>query len=451
MQERGAIGATGRPGTARLVACALVAGASLAGCGWFGGDDEIVLEGERIPILVHERQVRPDAALASLQVVLPRPVANTEWAQPGGVPSHAMQHPAIADELKRAWSVDVGEGASDKRFLLSSPVVADGRVFTMDADTEVTALDAESGKKLWSAELMLEEEEGSAVGGGIAYQNGRLFVTTGFAQVIALDAESGEEIWRQSVPGPARAAPTVAAERVFVVTIDNQLHALDFGDGHSLWTHSGIVEIAGLLGGASPAVEKGVVVVPYSSGELYALRVANGRMLWSDNLSPVRRSDVVSLITAIRGLPVIDGGRVYAISHGGRMVAIDMRSGQRVWDKTFGGMHAPWVVGDYIYVLTIGSELVCLTRKDGRIRWVVALRPFEDMANKEDPIYWLGPVLAGDRLIVTGSHGEALAISPYTGELLGKLNLPDPVAVMPVVANGTIYFLTDDAELIALR
>lgn len=433
------------------VAVAVFAGAGLTSCGWFGGDDKVVLEGERIPILVHEKEVRPDAALGDLQVVLPRPAVNAEWPQRGGNPTHVMQHLAIPDALKRVWAVDVGDGTSDERLLLPSPIVAAGRVFTMDVDVRVTSLDAETGKKLWTAELMLKEEHESAIGGGLAYADGRVFLTTGYAQVIALDAETGDEIWRQTVPGPMRAAPTVSDGRVFVVTIDNQLHVLDAADGRTLWTHSGIVEIAGLLGGASPAVEKGVVVVAYSSGELYALRVANGRRLWSDNLSPVRRSDVVSLITDIRGLPVIDGDRVYAISHGGRMVAIDMLSGQRAWDKTFGGIHTPWIAGDYIYVLTTESELVCLTRKDGRIRWVVALKPFEDMKDKKKPIFWAGPVLAGDRLIVTGSHGEALSISPYTGELLGKLDLPDPVTVPPVVANETVYLLTDDAELIALR
>jgi outer membrane protein assembly factor BamB len=434
----------------RLVASLLLVNAGLAACGWFS-DDEPVLEGERIPILVHEKTVRPDAELGHLQVALPRPAVNAEWAQAGGVPGHAMQHLAIPDTPQVVWSRDVGKGAGSERRLLSPPIVAGGRVFTMDVASRVTALDPAAGEVLWTAELLLKEEDDSAIGGGLAFDEGRVFVTTGFAYVFALDAASGEVLWSQTVPGPMRAPPTVADGRVFVVTIDNQLHALDAGDGSTLWTHSGIVEIAGLLGGASPAVGKGIVVVPYSSGEIYGLRVANGRMLWSENLSPVRRADMVSVLTDIRGLPVIDGTRVYAISHGGRMMAVDLRSGRRIWDRTIGGVHSPWVAGDYIYVLTTGSALVCLTRADGRIRWVVTLRRYEDVKEREDPIFWSGPVLAGDRLIVTGSHEEALAISPYTGELLGKINLPGPTLIPPIVADQTIYILTDEAELIALR
>ena len=70
---------------------------------------------------------------------------------------------------------------------------------------------------------------------------------------------------------------------------------------------------------------------------------------------------------------------------------------------------------------------------------------------KRDPIVWAGPVLASDRLIVTGSHGEALAISPYTGEVLGRFVIGARVFISPIVANGIIYFLDDTGRVLALR
>jgi outer membrane protein assembly factor BamB len=59
--------------------------------------------------------------------------------------------------------------------------------------------------------------------------------------------------------------------------------------------------------------------------------------------------------------------------------------------------------------------------------------------------------LASDRLLVAGSNGEALAVSPYTGKVLGKESLPDGVSVAPIVANRTVYFLSDNADLSAYR
>ena len=239
--------------------------------------------------------------------------------------------------------------------------------------------------------------------------------------------------------------------RVFVVTVDNNLLALDARDGSTLWTHQGSQEIAALLGGASPAVDNGVVVVPYTSGELYALRVDNGRVLWQDNLISIRRTDAVAALAQIRGRPIIDRSRVIAISHAGVMAAIDVRTGRRLWAREIGGTESPWVAGDYIYTITNENELICVSREDGKVMWVIGLPLFEDPEDKEDPVVWTGPVLAGDRLIVAGSNEEALAVSPYTGRLLGVVELPDGVSVSPIVANGSVIFLANDAELVVYR
>ncbi len=424
----------------------------VSACGtWFGEADDPPLPGKRISVLLHQRVLAPDPNLADSEILLPAPTAVPDWPQPGGYANHAMHHVLVNDVLEPAWQSDAGAGSDDEERLISSPVVAAGKVFTMDAETNISAFDAQSGRRLWQVELTPDEEDDGHIGGGIAFDDGRLYATTGFAQVIALDPETGAVIWRQRVGGPMRAAPTVRGGRVFVVTIDNKLYALSTADGGTLWTHSGITEPASLLGGASPAVDAGVVVVPYSSGELIALKVENGRVLWADSLASVRRSGSVISLSHIRGRPVIDRGRVFAISYAGTMVSIDLRSGRRIWARDIGGIESPWVAGDYIYVLTNDTELVALSRKDGRIHWVQMLPRYEGEDDKDDPIIWTGPILASDRLIVAGSHGMALAVSPYSGRFLGRVEMPDGISVTPVVADGSIYFLSDDAELIAYR
>src|SRR5205823_6864650 len=130
--------------------------------------------------------------------------------------------------------------------------------------------------------------------------NDRLYVATGYAQVLALDPADGKVIWRQNVASPIHTPPTVADGRVFAVTVDNELNALAVADGKRLWSHNGIPETAGLLGGASPAVEGEVVVAAYSSGELFALRVENGRSIWSENLASARAANAVAGLADIR-------------------------------------------------------------------------------------------------------------------------------------------------------
>ena len=285
----------------------------------------------------------------------------------------------------------------------------------------------------------------------MAFYRDRVYVTAGFAQVVALDAKDGKEIWRQPIPGPMRTPPTAHGGRIFVVTVDNQVFALDSETGKALWTYAGIAEAASILGGGNPAVDGGVVVVPFSSGELVALRVENGRQLWSDSLATARRTDQISTLSHVRGRPIIDRGRVFAMSHGGIMVSIDLRSGRRVWDREIGGLESPWVAGDYLFALTSDAEIACLNRADGRILWVQELPRYNDEKKKKGPIVWTGPILASDRLIIGGSHGQALAVSPYSGQIIGREEMPDGVAVAPIVADGSVYFLANDADLVAYR
>ncbi len=423
----------------------------LAGCGIFFEEESFRIPGERVSVLSLQRQIEPDKRVSDLQVRLPRPVPVPSWPQAGGNSTHVQHHMALPATLREAWRTNIGEGSESTMRLLAPPVVANGRVYVMDVESKVSALNAANGDVIWEYDAKVPDDDDEAFGGGVAYEAGALFVSTGFADVIGIDADTGKERWRKRLTGPMRAAPAVLDGRVFVITIDNQLFALDGKTGERLWSHAGFSEIAGLLGGASPAVGTGTVIVPYSSGEIFALRVENGRPLWSDNLSSSQRLDALSTLADIRGMPVVDRGVVYAISHSGRMAAIDLRSGTRAWEKSIGGVEMPWVAGEFIFLLTNESQLVCLTRRGGRVRWVRDLPQFEEPDDRDDPIKWSGPVLAGDRLVITGSHGEAWSVSPYTGKVLGRLDLSDDVFLPPVVADDTIYFLTEDGDLIAMR
>ena len=245
----------------RILAVALAA-YGFAGCDWFGGPEEPPLPGTRISVLQHERSLAPDPGGEETQILLPAPSVTTEWPQAGGYANHAMHHVEVGDTLTRAWATNFGTGANDERRLLGPPVVANDRVFVMDTESAVSALNAQTGATLWHRDLTPEDEDDEHIGGGVAYNSGRIFVATGFAEVVALNAEDGAEIWRQRVNGPMRIAPTVRGGRVFVVTLDNTLNVLSTADGQPLWTHQGKTEDANLLGGASPAVDEGIVVVP---------------------------------------------------------------------------------------------------------------------------------------------------------------------------------------------
>jgi outer membrane protein assembly factor BamB len=436
-------------GAATLAGALMV---SACGGGFFGEtESKPPLPGERISIMALERVLAPDARIAELAIALPRPIANVDWPQPGGNAHHVMGHPAFGDAPARVWSVDIGAGADSDAALLASPIIRDGRLFTLDADGVLTAFDAANGSRQWRLDTRSPDEEDVVYSGAITTGEGKVFAATGVGEVIAASVDTGEELWRVSAQGPIRGAPTYADGRLFVTTIDNQALALSTKTGERLWSHSGISENAALLGGASPAVRDNVVVVPYSSGEIFALKAETGRVFWVDSLSEVRRASAVTSLADIRGNPVIDRNVVIAISHSGRISAIDFKSGARIWDRRIGGTHTPWVAGEFVFVLSNAGEVIAMTRRDGRIRWLTQLPQFENPEDKEGGIQYAGPVLAGDRLIVASSRGELRAISPYTGQELGIVDVDAPVFVSPIVAGETIYVLTDKGRLIAYR
>jgi outer membrane protein assembly factor BamB len=434
----------------------LMAAAVLYGCAdaksFLGmGSYKIPMPGSRVSVLQLNQSLAADPALANVKVLLPQPFANPDWPQAGGYPSHAMHHLAMGKNLNVAWTVSVGTGDSDNHKLLSEPIVADGRIYAMDARSRVSAFDAATGGQIWRIDVAKDVDSGKLLGGGLAYDNGKIFVATSFAQLIALDAKTGKELWHTGLSAPMRAAPAASDGRVFVITIDNNLYALAQDDGRQLWSHSGITQSAGLLGGTTPAVLGIEVIAAYSSGEMFALRADSGRTLWSENLAGKARSGAIATLADIRGRPIIDRNLVIAISHSGTMAAIDGKRGGRSWDANFGGSQSPWVAGDYIFVLTNEQELLCLVRADGHVRWISAMPKYADPPDNTQAILWQGPVLAGDRLILTGTDGKALAVSPYTGKLLGQIDLPSETHLPPIVARETVYILSDNGDLTALR
>jgi len=434
----------------RRLAWVVVMSLVLPGCAnWLGEKEAPPLPGKRISVLSREKILEPEIKGGAAEIRLPPPEPNDDWPQAGGYANHAMHHMEVGDRLDRVWRSGVGTGSSKRAKLLAQPVIADGLIFTLDSDTEVRAFDVRTGKTAWKANITPKSEGDTFSGGGIAYEDGQIFISTGFAQVVALDARTGQLRWRQTLSGPMRGAPTVRGGRVVVVTVDNQTHCLAAEDGAVQWTHQGIAEVASVLGGNSPAIDGNMVVVPYSSGELFALRLENGSVVWQDQLAAVRRTESVGALIAIRGRPVIDRNRVYAIGHADMTVALDLRTGRRLWEREIGGIQSPWIVGDYLYVITNNNEVSALDAKTGRLLWVTQLQMWKDMEDREGRIIWTGPVVASDRLIVASSHGKLLSLSPYTGEVLGSLSISDGVSISPAVALGTLFFLTDDADLVA--
>lgn len=466
--------------TRKLASIALLAAVAVfsSGCSvtdtmgkWFSSPHKSKIRGERVSIMSTDEAVKPDPTLKDEAVVLPAPYRNTEWTQPGGYAANVLHHLSAPGPLKVIWEADAGTGSHTKSRLTAAPIVAAGKIYVLDAKARVFAFNAASGEEAWHVSVAPPGDQDllnvlslglfgddtradgtKAAGGGIAYDEGKIFATTGFGEVVALDAASGKELWRKGFGVPISNAPVVNGGRLFVATVDNNMHAIATTNGRVLWDHQGITESAGIMVSTTAAVAGEFVIAPYSSGEVYALRVQNGRPAWNDMITRSKGITALSEIDDIAGRPVVDRNLVFAISHSGVMAAIQLDKGDRQWQRDIGGIQTPWVAGDYVFVITLDNQLMCLTRKEGRVKWIHQLPRWVDPEDtSSNPIVWSGPVLVSDRLIVVSSDGYAQALSPYTGDFLARMEIPDAAYIAPVVANDTLYILTNDAELVALK
>ena len=432
-----------------MIAAALAAG----GCSLLKkGRPKTPVLGERIPVLTSEGDVAVDPATAAIPMTLPEPVANAEWTQSGGNAAKSVGQLALGTALARAFTVPAGRGSSLTARLSSEPVVAGGRVYTIDTLGTVRAFDAQSGGKVWESQTPNDKgNESSLYGGGIAFDQGRIYATNGLGYVSALDVRSGGIVWQVRPGGPLRGAPTVAADAVYVMSQDNQIYSLKEADGTTNWSQAASLEIAGVFGSASPAVGQGTVVAGFSSGELNAYRYENGRMVWQDALQRTSIRTSVSSLSDIDADPVIDRGQVFAVGQGGRMVSLEITTGQRQWELNIAGISTPWLAGDWVFVVTSDAKLLCIARSNGHIRWINQLPQFEHPKSKKGQIDYKGPILAGGRLIVVGTNGVMINVDPATGSFQSQTSAGAGISQGPIVANSTLYIYDDAGRLSAFR
>ena len=435
----------------------LVAALSTAGCNavpdWMGGrkDHTPILSGDRVAVLPQHISIKADETLANVEVTLPAAHSNNAWSQHAGVFAPTTSNLALAGSLEEAGSASIGEGESFEHTLIPSPVVADGMVFAMDGEGYISAHDAKDISVIrWQSSGVSEEDNPQVIGGGLAYHDGRLFVVSGRGLVVALDVSTGRQLWRKATNIPFRSAPKVAENTLYAVSIDSQVYAFSMATGDITWSQRGMRETTGILHSVSPAVSAGMVIVPFPSGEIYALSKEDGRELWSKSLAtPSRRA--ASLFAGIGGDPVVDGDVVFAVSTNGLFSVFSLFNGQPLWDYPASSLNTPWITGDYAYLLTTDNILISFVKYTGQVRWATALPSFEDEEDKKGSILWHGPVMAEGNLMLSGSHGALIQVSAKSGKIIGQHEIEEGIYTSPVIANGMVYMVDRDATLTVLK
>lgn len=427
---------------------------------------EVVLEGTRLPVrpadiekALKEAAIEgEDASEAALQdtqtgapITLATPTVNASWTHQNGSASHLTPHPTLSYPLTPLWSRDIGKGVSKGGRITSEPVIENGVIYTLDAAASLRAT-SKDGTALWTTDLTpFGENRLDGFGGGVSAAGAQVFASTGFGEVLALNAQDGDILWRQELEGAVRAAPTVLGSKVFVVARDDKSYGLDAQNGRIKWRVQSAAGEAGVVGGASPAALGPIVVMPFASGEVIGTLVRNGRQVWSAALSGGRRGKVRARISDITGDPVIDRDRVYVANQSGRLLALDRRSGDRLWSVNDGSLGPAWPAGGSLFYVSDEARLVRLDASDGSEIWDAQLPAYLGSKHRDDAIAHYGPVLAGGRILVASSDGHLRSYDPVNGAELARWTIPDGAASSPAIAEGVLYVLSKSGKLHAFN
>jgi outer membrane protein assembly factor BamB len=332
------------------------------------------------------------------------------------------------------WSHSVGSGVAEQalRFVMAS---AQDRIFTTDAKGHVEATEASTGRLLWKHDLKTSVSSGIAVSGSLVAIVGEN------ATLTVLDASEGKILWTAELPNQALAVPTITQDKIFVKTIDEQVLAFDTQTGKLLWTFAAASQQLILRFGSSPIVAGDKLIIGSVSGKVFALNIDDGSILWEQIIAVPNGITDVQQMVDIDMNPVVDKENIYVASYQGNLAALDLSTGTVLWHKEFSSFTGLAIKEDNLYITDANSNLYQIDKSNGNIVW------------KQDKLAfrWItAPVLLDQFILVADQSGYVHILSDETGHFAGRINTgKDPILSAPVVYQDKFYVLNQAGVLAA--
>lgn len=345
-----------------------------------------------------------------------------------------------------AWSTSVGSGIGDFHSNLH-PALDSGVVYAADRHGTVKAVSASDGKEVWSVNLA--EKSGwfssspALLSGGVTVAGGHVYVGSEKAKVYALNTNDGSEAWKTNVAGEALSRPVVSDGLVLIHTSNGQLQALNTSDGAVKWTVNLDMPSLSLRGESAPATAYGAAIVGGDNGRVSAVLMQQGQMIWQQRISQATGPTEIDRLSDVDTTPVIVNGVVYALAYNGNLTALDLRSGQIMWKRELGSVSNFVVDGNRIYMIDQNDRVLALTTDGGVTLWTQS-----DLLHRNltAPALYNGYIVTGD------SEGYMHWINVEDGRFVAQQKvdgsgfLTDPVAadgkLLIQAKDGTLYAIT---------
>jgi outer membrane protein assembly factor BamB len=339
-------------------------------------------------------------------------------------------------EVKTIWSKGVG-AAVGNRYLKLVPTVYEGRVFAGDRKGEVRAYDAESGSQLWDVDTELP------ISGGAGSGDGLVLFGSQEGDVIALSPDTGDTLWQVRLSSEILAPPRAAEGVVVVRTIDGRLYGLSVDDGSQLWVYDRSIPTLTLRGTSAPALSRGMAIAGFDSGSIVAVSLRDGRLLWESSVAvPSGRTELERLVD-IDAEPRILGEAVYVVAFQGRTAALDITSGEVLWQRDMSSYAGISVDRELLFVTDDQSHIWALDRYSSQSMW------------RQDQLQYrqaTAPVGYREYVVVGDFEGYLHWMRREDGQFVGRVRVDsDGIMSTPVVVRDTLFVYGKGGELTALK
>ncbi len=338
-------------------------------------------------------------------------------------------------KVQSVWRNSVGD--LEPAYNKIRPYITGNRVYLSDAEGRVEAWQREDGKRIWS--ITIKEKISGGVNGG----EGIIAVGAENGLVIALNQVDGAEQWRTLVSSEVMALSEVKYGVIVARTNDGKVHALDIGNGNVAWKAGRNTPALSLRGASEPKVVGDIVLVGYDDGKMTALKMHNGEELWEIAVSvPSGRSELERM-SDIDGEIAYSDGIIYAVSFNGRVIAVDLGTGQALWTKDLSSSAGVSVDEARVYVTDTDDSVWALDKTSGVTLW------------RQDQLLYRVLTAAkpvGDYVVVGDYQGYLHWLSKQDGKLAGRENVSGgAIQTPPMIIKDRIYALANNGSLTVLQ
>ena len=328
-------------------------------------------------------------------------------------------------DIDRLWSTSVGGGQGEGLYRIQ-PVIQGDTFYAASSDGELLALNRETGKKRWDKELETQ------VSGGVGAYNDSLFLGGSDGSVLRLDARDGSVLWSTRVTGEVLAPPQGDGDVVVAQTYDGKLFGLDYDSGKKLWTYDSNVPVLTLRGTSTPILKDGVVYAAFANGRVQAFKADTGGVVWEVRVAISQGRSEIERIVDIDGSMTLAGKELYAASYQGRIAAIEVGSGRKLWQQNVSSFSGVSQGFGNVYVADEDGTLTAYLRGGQGVRWTQPALGYRELSR---------PTPVSSYVAVADYQGIVHIISQVDGEFAGRFKADGDGARADMLSDGNVLYV----------